>query len=231
MSPVVVVAGLFCPGVVYRELRATLATLSKADVSVVAPPPWEWLLAVAPLGWSLILRRLHRAVRKALEASGAARVTLVAHSAGGTAARLYLAPEPFRGETFNGQRLVDRLVTLGTPHHSRHGPMRRRIDALVPGARFAPEVRYLAVAGSGVVGDASGRPAQRLARLCYAALGGDGDVPGDGLVPVAGALLRDARHLTLPAVRHAPWFGGPWYGSREVVPAWWQAAVADEPPR
>jgi len=46
---------------------------------------------------------------------------------------------------------------------------------------------------------------------------------------VSVALLRDARHLTLPGVRHAPWFGGAWYGSREVVTRWWQAAIAEEP--
>ena len=230
MTPVVVLGGLLCPAFVYRELRATLGALTGAPVRVVAPPPWEWLLAVAPVGWSLILRRLHRAVQTAIEQSEATRVTLVGHSAGGVIARLYLAPEPFRGDTFDGRRLVERLITLGSPHNTRSGPMRRRVDALVPGARFAPAVHYVAAAGSALVGDASGRAAQRLARLCYASLGDNGEAGGDGLVPVSVALLRDARHLTLPGVWHAPWFGRPWYGSRDAVPRWWQAATAGEVP-
>jgi pimeloyl-ACP methyl ester carboxylesterase len=229
MSPVVVLGGFLCPAFIYRQLRRVLAEATDTGVRIVTPPPWEWLLAGTTLGWSLILRRLHRAVRAALEESEAPRVTLVGHSAGGVIARLYLAPEPFRGDTFDGQRLVDRLITLGSPHHVRRGPMRSRVGVAVPGVRFAPPVRYVAIAGSDVIGSASGRVVQRLARCWYAAFGDDGETPGDGLVPVSVALLRDARHLTLPGVRHAPWFGGAWYGSREVVTRWWQAAIAEEP--
>lgn len=46
-------------------------------------------------------------------AVGGGRVDLVAHSTGGLAARCYL-------QLLGGARRVDRLITLGTPHHGTH---------------------------------------------------------------------------------------------------------------
>jgi len=70
---------------------------------------------------------------------GGGRIDLVAHSMGGLVARFYL-------QQLGGARRVDRLITLGTPHHGTHaatfipaalvrqllpdGPFIRRLNAL-----------------------------------------------------------------------------------------------------
>jgi hypothetical protein len=49
-------------------------------------------------------------------------------------------------------------------------------------------------------------------------------VAGDGLVPVASALLPGARHLVLDEAVHGP--GSPrWYGGHEQLDAWWPVAL------
>ncbi len=57
---------------------------------------------------------------------------------------------------------------------------------------------------------------------------GDGDVWGDGLVPVASALLRGSQQLTLDGVSHFTGFGGPWYGAIEVIPQWWNVCTSKD---
>jgi len=75
---------------------------------------------------------------------GGGRIDLVAHSMGGLVARFYL-------QQLGGERRVDRLVTLGTPHHGTHaasflpsalvrqllpdGPFIRHLNALPPPER------------------------------------------------------------------------------------------------
>jgi len=54
--------------------------------------------------------RLKRAID---EGVGGGRIDLVAHSMGGLVARCYL-------QLLGGARRVDRLITLGTPHHGTH---------------------------------------------------------------------------------------------------------------
>jgi pimeloyl-ACP methyl ester carboxylesterase len=170
-----------------------------------------------------ILRKLHRTVLEAVDANGGRRVTLVGHSAGGVMGRLYLSPEPFKGESFNGLTRVSRLITLGSPHKNVRGAlMRRWVDRTLPGAYFSPDVAYRSVAGSLIKGDRRGSAKEKAAFHVYRYLGGDGGVWGDGLVPVPCALLDGAEHLTLPEVGHAPVGGGSWYGTPKVVRHWWR---------
>jgi hypothetical protein len=218
---VVVLGGFLVPPSWYSDMHSALAAATGAPVRVVETTTADWLAAITAAGWSRLLRRLRAAVEATAEISGG-RVTLVGHSSGGVLGRLYLSPEAFRGERFAGLRFVDHLVTLGSPHHNVRGArLRRLVDATYPACFFAPAVRYTTVAGRGVEGRADGRPVERLARLLYARLLGDGTCWGDGLVPVEAALLDGARHVVLDGVCHAPGWRRPWYGTPEVVALWW----------
>ena len=127
-------------------------------MSVVGVGLASWLGAVSASGWSRILRELDRTVRRAAASSPTGRVTLVGHSAGGVVSRLYLSPEPFRGESFGGLDRVSRLVSLGSPHAGiAASPMRRFVHERYPGAFFAPRVAYVSVAGRAVRGDRRAR--------------------------------------------------------------------------
>jgi pimeloyl-ACP methyl ester carboxylesterase len=155
------------------------------------------------------------------EHSPTEKVTLVGHSAGGVLSRLYLSDEPFRGKIYAGIERVSTLITLGSPHHNpKRAHMRRRVEDELPGAFYAPRVRYVSVAGRAIAGDREGTRRERLSGWLYGHLCGRRDVWGDGLVPVGNALLGGADHVILPGVLHAPLFGKPWYGSPEIVEQW-----------
>lgn len=212
------------PGL-YDQLRRTIEGLSHGATWAVPVSPMEWAGAVTAAGWLRILRKLHRTVKIAVDANDGRRVTLVGHSAGGVMARLYLSPEPFKGETFNGLTRVSQLITLGSPHKNVRGAlMRRWVDRTLPGAYFAPDVVYQSVAGSLIKGDRRGSAKEKAAYVVYRHLAGSGGVWGDGLVPVPCAHLDGAEQRTLPDVGHAPVGSGDWYGTPKVVRHWWSSA-------
>jgi pimeloyl-ACP methyl ester carboxylesterase len=221
-EPVVVLGGFLSTPGLYTPLARALEREGGAQVHVVPVGRASWMGAVSARGWSAILRTLHRSVDAAAASSPTGRVVLVGHSAGGVMGRLYLSPDPFRGESFGGLERVSRLVTLGSPHHGHaFSAMRRHVDGRYPGAYFAPHVSYVTVAGSVVRGRPGGSVAERFAARAYARLDSPGDAWGDGLVPVDCALLEGAVHVVLEGVGHAPPWWRPWYGTPAIVSGWW----------
>ena len=49
--------------------------------------------------------------------------------------------------------------------------------------------------------------------------------PGDGVVPLAAALLPGSRQIVLHGVGHGIFGRLPWYGSAGVVDRWWPDAL------
>ena len=209
----------------YGGMRETLAELAGAPVLVVPASLADWVAATSKRGWERILLTLDGTVDEALALGGGSRVTLVGHSSGGVMGRLYLSPEPFRGHAFRGREKVAHLITLGSPHLTVRGAsVRRWVDRTYPGAFFAPDVSYTAVGGRVIKGNAAGSAKERVARLLYRQLCGDGRQWGDGLVPLLSARLEGARNLVLEGAAHAPVGGRQWYGSPDLVRAWWEGA-------
>lgn len=195
-------------------------------------------------GYGWYEERVAAAVEEASAEAGGAQVTLVGHSAGGWLARAYLANEPEARARVNG------LVSLGSPHAPPPAGVTDVtrgalgwLNAGWPGAFYAPDVRYISVAGRAVTGrpgeakDASGnrRPAAYAASSYSTLVGGDGDgVIGDAVVPLSVALLDGAQHVELPGVWHSVSRVGTfdeasgvlWYGSEEVVDAWLEPLCA-----
>jgi len=224
-DPIVILPGfLLTPGR-FKEMRAALRALTGAHVRVVPTTVGDWAASISAAGWARILSKLERTVRSAREEAGADKVVLVGHSAGGVMGRLFLAPAPFRGHVYDGKRYVRGLITLGSPHQGRRGsPMRRKVQALYPGAPFAPDVQYISVAGKAVRGDRKGLRRERTSYRGYKVLCGSGEIWGDGAVPVDSALLEGARHLVLEGVHHyCLGENRRWYGSADVVAEWWRA--------
>lgn len=244
LAPVVLVAGGFLtmPGW-YRSMAEALRRRGAADVVIAPVYPPDWILCAAR-GLGPITTRVGRALllagqrSQSLPASAGAPILYVGHSAGGITGRLLTSPVPFEGRRLDASGRIGALVTLGTPHlvgdEARWG---RRVahagtrfaNRHVPGAFFAPTTGYLAVASRSMVGDAASQDERaRFVRRLYEDVHPAPDqlvVAGDGLVPVASALLPGARHLVLEDAAHGPGAGIPWYGREPQLDAWWPAAL------
>lgn len=244
LSPVVLVAGGFLtmPGW-YLPLAAALRARGAAEVVIAPVYPPDWVLC-AVRGLGPVTTRVGRALLRAGEASAAhpaskgAPILYVGHSAGGIVGRLLTSAEPFEGRRMGGSGRIAALVTLGTPHlvgdEARWGSRvatagARFANRHVPGARFAPTTGYLAVASRYVIGhDQAEDGRSRFVRRLYEEVHPSPDQPivaGDGVVPVASALLPGAHHLVLDDAVHGPGVRAPWYGQEGQLDAWWPIAL------
>lgn len=224
-QPIVILGGFLISPATYDPMRQRLAALSGQPVSLVPVGRPEWLLTVFPWAWARILDRVAAEVRRQAAASPTGRVTLIGHSSGGIMLRLFLADTPFEGRRFDGKALADTLILLGSPHTAlKATPLRQMVARQLPGACFAPAVRYVSVAGSlrleAGTAEASDT-ARRLAPTAYRNSSGNADDRGDGLVPVGSALLEGSEAIVLEGVAHGGAFGPAWYGTPEVVERWW----------
>jgi pimeloyl-ACP methyl ester carboxylesterase len=228
-QPIVILGGFLSTAGIYRRMAYALERLARRPVTVVQLGSADWMLLVYEPAWPHLLQKIERAVLPAARGSATGKVTLIGHSAGGVLARLYLGDQPFRGRSYAGTEVVNYLITLGSPHYNRGGLTRggglsRWVEGRYPGAYFAPAVHYTSVAGKWArCGDSGARGNRWLCKV-YREIGGADAEWGDGLIPVASALLRGSRQIILEGVSHFSSFGLPWYGSAEAIPRWWSGA-------
>ncbi len=240
-APVVLVLGGFLTSPpVYRALDRALRDRGAADVVVGNVWSMDWLLA-ASRGLGPIVTRSGRALlaagRRSEMLAGGAPVLVIGHSAGGMSARLLTSRAPFQGRHLNASGRIGAIVTLGTPHAVPIAPGIRNRSGFeaavfanreVPAATFSPTTGYLSVASRRVMGRDRGTPRERRAWLVYRALTPEAPTPvieGDGLVPVAAALLPGATHLVLDDAAHGQGLGRGWYGSARFLDRWWPLAM------
>ena len=169
------------------------------------------------------------AVAEARAASGARRVSLLAHSAGGWLARVWMQQR--------GVDDLDVVLSLGSPLRPppRGVPgvfdqtrgILTYVDERCPGAEAlrAAGGRFVCVAGRYIRGaDSPSAGANAwVVGQGYRQVCGQADVWGDGITPAEWALLPGAEHVTLEGVFHSPVGSGPerpWYGSKGVLERW-----------
>lgn len=222
-QPIVILGGFLIDPPAYGPMAQRLEQLSGQPVRLVPVGKAEWILTVFAFAWARILDRVATTVADLAESSPTGRVTLIGHSSGGIMLRLFLDDAPFQGRRYDGKALADTLVMLGSPHTALKATvLRAMVQRRLPGAAFAPQVRYVSVAGDLDL-DTATPLARRLAPTAYRNSTGDAADRGDGLVPVASALLEGSTPLVLPGVAHGGAFGSSWYGTSEVVERWWLA--------
>lgn len=221
--PVVIVGGWLSSPADYTRMAHTLAA-----------PPYGRVVYITDFGraeWAglrdpdfiPVLDTVARTVEVALRETGADRVDLIGHSAGGRVARAYLGHLPYAGVTYDGQRYVASLITLGTAHNTYEVWVKEfagHVNSIYPGA-FYEHITYRSVVGQSVLGRRLGSPEEILAYRSYQVSFGDGAQIGDGIVPTASCYLPGADNLVIEGARHAP-YNAPntWYGARDVIPLW-----------
>ncbi|NWF79659.1 MAG: alpha/beta fold hydrolase [Chloroflexi bacterium] len=224
MRPLVLIGGYLTGPGDFAELATALQQ-----------PAYGYQVFVAPIGrlrWALtrdwdfrpVLAILRATVERALASSGADQVDILAHSVGGTVARMYLGDQPYLGQVYGGRRYVRNLVMLGTPHHSQEYWTRRSVGFVnntYPGA-FYPEIRYVSVVGRAIQGNPQGSVLQRMARNSYVMVSGKTHARawGDGITTLHCAALGGAEYLVVDGVSHSPLHGRPWYGDQAGLARW-----------
>ena len=238
---VLVLGGFLTAPPMYRRFMERLRARGAAAVVVAGVWTPDWLIA-SVRGPGAIATRSGRALleagRLAAEVSEGAPVLIVGHSAGGLIARILTATEPLPDRKFGAARRVGAIVTLGTPHLLSTGEgIGRRLntvvseiaEAAVPGAFHSPEIGYVAVASRAIGGYPAGTGRERVAYLLYRSVMGRAAVPGtegDGLVPVASAMLAGSAQIVVDGAIHGPSAGAPWYGTDGPMDVWWPAALS-----
>ncbi len=231
-TPILIIGGFGSEPKLYQPMRAYLAEVSGRSVWIAPISLFDWGWVTLADSYASLLDKLDRAVNEVLQATGSARLTLVAHSAGGVLARLFLGDQPYRGRVYYGHQRVDMLVTLGTPQRTeregRIGGLNqiRWASQRYPGA-YWPDVRYVSVIGRSIFGDPNGPPPERGAYQSYQLISGEGRQWGDGVVPLDHGLLPGSLQIVIPGLRHDPRPDRLWYGSSPAtVAVWWHAAAA-----
>jgi hypothetical protein len=219
-APTLILGGFLITPEAYGPMAAAIAASTGQPAEVVPVSRTDWLLTSWSVGWIRLLDRAQALLGELAAAAPTGRVNLVGHSSGGVMLRLLLGDEPFAGRVYGQRARVQCLVTLGSPHQAiRATALRRLVDRRYPGACFAEQLTYLAVAGA--IAPEQLRPrARQLMSRSYNAIHGDPTSRGDGLVPLSAALLTGAEHLVLDGVGHGGWFAERWYGSADVLPQW-----------
>ncbi len=225
--PTVILPGFFAAASEYREFERLLNEQG-FPAMLVPLRKRDWVPTIGGRSIAPILRQLDTTVQQALREFNSKKINLVAHSAGGWIARIYLGEEPYiihgdieeSAKSWCANPFVSTLITLGSPHISQERWTLKNLEFVntsYPGA-FYSHVRYVCLAGKAVYG--AKKRGQWLAHNSYRITCGIGETWGDGITPIAAAHLVGAENITLEGVMHSPRSPLNWYGSPEILPQW-----------
>jgi pimeloyl-ACP methyl ester carboxylesterase len=221
--PVVIIGGWLSSPADYRGMANVLASpLYDRVVYITDIDRWTWASLRDP-DFRVVMDILARTVELALAETGAPKIDLIGHSAGGRVARAYLGDAPYQGVIYDGKRYVDRLITLGTAHATTEifvAKFGAFVQEAYPGAYY-PQVAYRSVVGETVYGRRWGAPEEIMAFRSYELVCGNGAEIGDGVIPSRSGYLTGADNLILRGVRHSP-YNAPrgWYGAAGIIAEW-----------
>jgi len=232
----VILGGFLSRAHLYSGMKSRIEEISGQETRIVRFSPVLWRSLLAPFGWRPILRRLESTLQEIKETGPNSSVTLIGHSIGGVLGLLYLISPPAGKNAGELREMIGRLITLGSPHKNRRrwlhgGRLSRTVEKHGGIDAVRHDVRITCVAGKAVLGNKHGTASQKGAYAVYRAIGGNGEVWGDGIVPLSSALIPGAKHMVLEGTAHFPVSGHAWYGSPETVSRWWTAAQSDRPQR
>lgn len=228
LDPIVLIGGFGSHWSDYRVAARCLANVSRRRVFIAGITRVTWMLG-GLVDYSVLVDRAHIAVAHALRQTGAKKVILVGHSAGGIVGRAYLGDRTYkpRQRSYHGHERVSRLFMIGSPlKAAREAPrpgMRAAawVDETYPGAYYDPEVKYLNVRSRRIEGKVNGTLRQREAYYNYRFISNYGEQWGDGVVPLSMSELEGAATLELEGVGHSPGWGWWFFGDAAVIRAWW----------
>jgi len=226
-QPIIVLGGFMIDNSAYKEMAKYIKTKTNKKVAIVPVNKFEWLCTNWSFGWKTILDKVEKIVKELSKESSTNKVTLIGHSSGGLILRLYLSELLFTGKVYNGKNYSNCLITLGSPNQAKRATyLRNFVSSKLPGSFYNKTVSYISVAGElDLNGSIATKTSLRLSKSSYRALTGNGDVLGDGLVPVDSALLIGSKQIVINETAHGKVFGKYWYGSKNKVEEWFSKSL------
>ena len=221
-QPIIILGGFFIESNAYEEMATYINSRTNNKVVIIPVTKIEWLYTNWSFGWQIILDRVKKIVRELSSESSSNRVTLIGHSSGGMILRLFLSDLLFNGKIYNGREHANCLITLGTPNQAKRATfLRNLVSSNLPGSFYSKDVNYISVGGElDLDGPIASKTSIRLSKSSYRALNGEGNMIGDGLVPIDSALLIGSKHIVMKETAHGRSFGKEWYGSANKVEEW-----------
>lgn len=227
LSPIVLIGGFGSHWADYKPVAKMLSHVSGRRVFITGINRLSWVVG-GLVDYSLMIGRAHHAVMHALEKTGADKVILVGHSAGGVVGRAYLGDQRIKAHhpAHHGHERVSRLITLGSPLRAAEGATRPGmkqaswVDKAYPGA-FYPNVEYLTVTGKLIEGRRDGTIRERQAHESYAWISTVGEQWGDGVVPLSMSTLDGVPSLVLDGIGHSPNWGRWYFSTLSIIRSWW----------
>jgi len=222
-QPIVIVGGFMSAARDYRSWQTRLeAPPYNRKVFVANINRLDWV-STADQNFRPQLLAVGAMVQTAIHITGAEKVTLVCHSAGGRISRLWLGDQSYGGVECNGRRFVKKIIFLGSPYLTRE-PWAQRSAGFAnkhyPGAYYA-EIEYISVVGRSVFAKPGGSIEERFAYRNYRQ-----QFPrhpqqwGDGVVPVEGAFVPGATNGVLDGIYHGSFLGKPGYENPKALAQW-----------
>ena len=226
-QPIIVLGGFMIDNSAYMEMAKYIKSVTNNKVEIVPVNKIEWLCTNWSFGWKSILDKVEKIVKELSRESSTNKVTLIGHSSGGLILRLYLSDLLFCRKIYNGKKYSNCLITLGSPNQAKRATyLRNFVSSKLPGSFYSQTVSYISVAGElDLNGNIATNTSLRLSRSSYRSLNGNGDVPGDGLVPRDSALLVGSKQIVMKETAHGKVFGKDWYGSQNKVEEWFNKSL------
>jgi pimeloyl-ACP methyl ester carboxylesterase len=228
--PIVLIGGFGFDWRLYRPVCDRLAIVAQQPVAIAPISSFEWLQVMLSNDYSGLLRALHSGILDTLRTTQRRQLQLIAHSAGGVLARIYLGDRPYGHgrRAYHGNRHVSRLVTLGTSHWTNSSGRRAGQKQIAfanqhyPGA-FHASINYASVSSRAIRGNRQGSKLERSASEAYGMFSEDSEVPGDGIIPLENALLAGGQQIVMDDLRHDRRDGHHWYGQDvATIRSWWE---------
>ncbi|HEX2914794.1 MAG TPA: lipase [Chloroflexia bacterium] len=227
-EPVVIAGGFLSSAGDYRSWQRLLAAPPYSRRSFVAQiSRFDWT-TTRDESFRTQLLALERAVELARSETGAEKVWLVCHSAGGRIARLWMGEKPYMGFNCGGYRYVHGVIFLGSPYTTAE-PWAKYSSSFAnenyPGAYY-PDITYVSVIGKAVLGKRFGTVEQRFAYNAYKVLDpANPELWGDGVITLASAHVPGAFNHVIEGIHHVSYLGRPGYIAPAALSIWGEYLV------
>jgi pimeloyl-ACP methyl ester carboxylesterase len=224
-NPVVIIPGVLFWDSLYSTMKDVFAGYLPADRIAIAPVSlvdWIGFPPSPEKSTNRVMKVLDKTVREMERKFPGEPVTIVAHSGGGTVALIYLLEQPFQGDVYHSGRVVEKLITLGTPFHTHEHYAKMKTDFIFKHLRadFFRRCRVVSVVSNKYHGNFEGSFVEKMCFHFYRNVQADGNVAGDGIVPAESCFLEGAENVTIPDAEHLPTPHTRWYGTKEGIEQW-----------